>query len=909
MRTLAAFRSWLSAVFRRADVERRIDEELQFHIENYVDDLLRAGIAPEEAQRRAHVEFGGIRALKEECRDAFGVRLVDELTADARYAFRQMRRSPVLTVIAVLSLALGIGANSAIFSLMETAVWKSAAVRDPERLALFSWVSGPQALMNSSWGNWRRTMTGGRASTSLSYPIYEMLRRQQQTFDTVFAFRPLGRVTAIVDGHAELVSVHLVSGNFYDGVGVAPIVGRAITADDDVVGGTDAVAVISDSYWARRFGRNPSAIGAKIRVNEAAVTVIGVNPARFVGLEAEERPDLFLPLNKQPLVLPWRYTRSGSLLDDPDYWWVLVMGRLKPRITRTQAQSAIEVPFQQAIAATLPNRGDRDQPHIRLLPGARGQDNLREVFATPLLTLGALTGVVLLMTCANVASLLLARAVARRREVSLRLALGAGRWRIARQLLTEALALGLCGGALGLMLAYWTRHAIPSVLLPSWAPSEQFKAEFDIRVLLLTTAVSIATAVLFGLAPIWHSLAIDINAALKDGGTATAARAQRGRWIVAFQVSLSVLLLFGAGLFVRTLSNLRSVSIGFNPERVLLFTIDPPRARYRGSARKAFFERVVSAIGAIPGVESASLSEMPLLSGGSSGTRVGPDGRIPTPKDNAWVNDVSHRFFETMRVPILAGRSFDEHDRETSQPVVIVNQRFAQEFFPGRNPIGRTLRNNGALYQVVGICADTVFGDMRRPISATFYRHFTQSREPGAMTFEVRTAVSETALMDQVRTALNAIDDDVPVFDVRTQTQQIDALLSRERLFVVLTSAFGVLAVLLASLGIYGLLAHAVSRRTNEIGLRIALGANRRDVHMMILHEALVLAGVGAAIGAVGAVALGRYIRAMLFGVTTGDPMTIGTAMAAMMLVAVLAGWIPARNASKLDPSTALRHE
>ena len=911
MSAFAALRSWLRAAFRRAGVERRMDEELQFHVQSYADDLVRGGIAPEEARRRARAELGGIEGRKEECRDALGIRLLDELVADGRYALRQLRRSPVFSAVAILSLALGIGANTAIFSLMEAAIWKPSPVPEPERLGLFSWVSGPRSIMNSSWGNWTHSAASGRASTSFSYPVFEALRRQP-AFQSVFAFKPLGRVTAIVDGDAELVSAQLVSGDFYPGVGIAPIAGRAIGPGDDQRAGSETVAVISDGYWARRFGRSPSAVGAKIRVNQVPVTIVGVNPPSFTGVEPGDRPDVFMPLSTQPLVLPWRYARTGSLLDDPDYWWVLVMGRLKPDVTHTQAEAALEVAFQQAVSATLPDRADRDRPHFRLRSGSRGQDNLRHEFATPLFGLVALVGVVLLMASANLASLLLARAVARRRELGLRLALGAGRWRIARQLLTEGLALGVAGGALGVLLAYWAKDAIPHLLSPSWASGErQFAAEFDLRVLLLTTAVTIVTTVLFSLAPIWQSLKVEINAALKDGGrgTTTGPATLRGKGLVVFQMCLSVSLLAGAGLFLRTLANLRSVDIGFRPERVVLFTIDPPRARYQGSARRALFARLDEAIGAVPGVEAASLSETALLAGGSSVTRVGPDGRTAGPDDEAWVNDVGSRFFETIGIPILSGRSFDEHDRESSPPVVVVSQRFGRRFFPGEDPVGRTLRNGGVVYEIVGVCGDTPFGRIREPVPPTFYRHFAQVREPGAMTFEVRAAGSEAAVMREVRAAVRAVDKDLPVFDVRTQTQQIDALLARERLFVALTSAFGVLAVFLASIGVYGLLAHGVSRRTNEIGIRLALGAKRRDVLVMILREASSLAALGAVIGLVVVAALSRYIRAMLFGISPADPATLGGAVTAMMLVALLAGWFPARRASRLDPMTALRHE
>jgi predicted permease len=791
-------------------------------------------------------------------------------------------------------------------------VWKPIPVPEPERLALFSWVSGPRVIMNSSWGNWARTVAGGRASTSFSHPIFDTFRHQSPLFETVFAIKPIGRVTTMVGGEAELVKAQLVSGDFYRGVGISPVAGRPLGPDDDVRGGSETVATISDGFWSRRFGRNASAIGSTIRVNQVPVTIVGVNPSEFTSVDPGDRADLYMPLNTQPLVFPWRHSQTGSLLDNPDYFWVIVMGRLKPGVPRAEAEGALDVTLRQAIAATLPGRTDRDQPHFRLLPGSRGQDNLREQFATPLFVLGALVAMVLLIACANVANLLLGRAAARRRELSLRLALGAGRWRIARQLLTEGLALGAVGGALGLLLAYWTRDGIPNLLLPEWSSWDlHFNADFDVRVLLLSTALTIATTVCASLAPIWQSLRVEIGAALKDGSRAAlgAAAPLRGRSLVVFQVCLSVLMLVGAGLFVRTLLNLRSVALGFNPERIVLFTIDPPRARYVSHARKALFERLDAAMGAIPGVESASLSDSPLLSGGASKTSFDVNGRPRGPNDNGWVMDVGSRFFETMGIPIVAGRGFNERERETSPPVVVVNQRFVREFFPNEAPIGKTLKNNNIVYTIVGICGDVPYGKVREPVPPTFYRHFTQTGEPGQMTFEVRTAGTETATMAAVRAAARAIDKDLPIADVRTQTEQIDAMLSRERLFVALTSAFGIVAVILASIGIYGLMAHGVARRTNEIGVRLALGAERRDILLMILREASSLAALGAVIGVVGAAILSRYVRAMLFGIAPADPVTSVAAAVAMIVVALLAGGIPARKAARLDPMTALRHE
>jgi predicted permease len=914
MSALSRARTWLRDTLGRGQVEQRMDDELRFHLETYAADLERAGLAPEEARRRARAEFGGVEVRKEECREALGLRLLDELLADSRYALRQMRHSPVFTVVAIVSLGLGIGATTAVFGLMEAALWKPAAIHEPDRLQLFSWVSGPRVLMNSSSGNWHRTTTGGRASTSFSYPTFDAFKQQSALFDTVFGVKSVGRLIVQTGDVPELLDAQLVSGDFYAGVGVAPAVGRAIGPSDDVSGGAETVAVISYGYWTRRFGGRPSAVGTRIRVNQIPVTIVGVNPRGFTGIDPGERPDVMMPLRAQPLVAPGRARRTAPLLDDPDYWWVQVMGRLKPGVTPAQAQGTMAIAFDQAITATMPDRPDRDRPAFRLLAGARGQDNLREEFGAPLVALVALAGVVLLIACANVASLLLARAVVRRREISLRLALGASRWRIIRQLLTEGLALGVSGGALGIAIAYWTRNAVPGLLLPAWAAGDlQLDAEFDARVLALTLAVTLATTVLSSIAPIWQAIRGDLHAGVKEGGRATIGpvASLRGKGLVVVQVCLSVSLLIGSGLFVRTLANLRAVGLGFQPEHVMLFTIDAPRARYAGAARRALFQRLDEAIGAVPGVESASVSEMPLLSGSSSRTRVGPDGRPPEPKDDAWVNDVGRRFFETMGIPILAGRPFDARDHGTSAPVVIVNRQFVKDFFQNQSPVGRSLSNNNLVYEIVGVCGDTPFGRLRDPIPPTFYRLFAQpqSREAGAATFEIRTAALDPSVMSRVREAVQNIDKDLPVFAVHTQTEQIDSLLSRERLFVALTLGFGLVALVLASIGIYGLFAQSVSRRTNEIGVRLALGAPRTDVLVMVLREAFSLAVVGAVLGAVAAAALSRYVRAMLFGITPSDPVAFGGAVAAMMGVALLAAWIPARRASRLDPMAALRHE
>ena len=894
-------------------MEHAHDQEWRFHIEQRADDLERTGLTRPEALRLARAEFGSLDARREESRDAVGVRMVDDLRGDLRYALRMLRQSPTFTTIAVLSLALGIGANSAMFSLMESVLWKTLPVESPGQLRQLSWVSGPKLPMSSTWGNLGSTDDGGRTSGSFSYPALLALQHSDASaLLTVVGFKPIGRLTAIIDGKAELVEGELVSGGFYDAIGVRPFAGRPILPSDDVRNAERTVAVISDAFWARRFGRDPTAIGRTIQVNQVPVTVVGVNPASFTGLTPGRRPDVFVPLSMQPVVLPWRYAKNPSLLDDPDYWWVLAMGRLHPGADERQAQAALDLALGNAVRPLLIASPGSARPRLRLTDGSRGENDLRDQFSRPLLVLVAFVGLVLLIACANLANLLLARAAARHREISLRLALGAGHWRIGRQMLTEGLVIASLGGAAGVLLGFWLRNGIPRLLATSWDPAP-LEAEFNGRVLWLSVGVTMLTGVLFSLAPMWQATHVRVATALKDGGRATMSRSRRvaRRSLVVLQVGLSVVLLLGAGLFVRTLWNLRSADLGFTPERIVLFTLDPPRTRYTGAERTTLFARLEEAIGGLPGVQGATLSSEALVSGSTSTTRAVPTGRAMRPgqADRTWVNEVGSAFFETMGIPIVYGRGLRPQDRAGSLVVAVVNQQFVRDFFPDKNPLGQTFKSGDDVYQIVGVSADARYARISETMPPTFYRPFAQAKDIGAMTFEVRTTVGEGSLLAMVREAVGRIDKDLPVFDVRTQEEQIAATLSQQRLFATLTSAFGLLALVLASVGIYGIISGSVASRIGEIGVRMALGAGRSQVLRMVLREAVGLAVIGVSLGLAASAGLGKYVSSFLYELTPFDPITAAATVLLMLGVALLSGWWPARLASRLDPMQALRHD
>jgi predicted permease len=929
MKLLARFRSWLRAMAHRARLDAEMQGELEFHMESYAEELVRGGASRDEALRRARIELGSVAARKEDCRESLGLRLWDDLLADLRYGLRMLAKAPGFTAIAVVSLALGIGANTIIFTLAKKALLDELAVPHPEQLRLFTLYLGEHDnLINDVWGRFDPAPGGIIETTSFSYPVYEMMRQQNrnrqsqsgqnQGFEDIFAFKELGtfdRLTATVDGEAQMVTAQLVSGNFYQGLEIDTVAGRPIQPADDAVAGQGAVAVISDGLWARAFGRSPSVIGKVIMLNLTPVTIIGVNPPGFTGAASvQSSPDVFVPLSMQPVILP---QGKGSLLTDRDLFWVQVMGRAKPGMNDAGALAALPVSLEQAIRATMTIPKKAVMPRLALPSGGRGLNETGRDWRMKLYVLLALSGLVLLLACANIANLLLARSAARQREVSVRMALGAGRGRILRQVFTESLLLSLLGGVAGLMLGYLGRGVIPGLMATSWRPAP-FEGRFDWKVFAFTAGVSLLTGLLFGLAPALQSTRANVNTGLKDGSAGATRRRQglAGKAIAVFQISLSMLLVVGAGLFVRTLVNLSKTDPGFRPEHVLLFHIQPPLSRYPGNRGIALDHQIEEKLATVPGVDWVSLSTLPLLANNVSTTDFVPDGQ---PKAANWreqaadVNYVGRGFLATMGIPVLFGRDFGEQDTESSAKVAIVNRTLARKFFANRNPVGLTFKNHDQHIRIVGVCADAKYSDLRREIPATFYIPYRQAVDmaeiQNGVTFELRLKTAPASVLPAIRANIASIDKDLPLIDVRMQTEQIGALLANERLFAALTGAFGALALILACIGIYGTMAYTVARRTNEIGIRIALGAQTGRVLRMVLGEASWLAVLGIAIGLGCALWLARSLSSLLYGLKPSDPATLVVAAFLLLAAALAAGWTPAWRASQVQPMEALRHE
>ena len=907
--------SWLTrlqSLLRAQGMERDLDDELRLHIEMKTAHNIEAGMPPEEARLAALRAFGGVERKKEACRDADRLRFIEDLAQDVRYGLRQLRRNPGFTAVAVLTLALGIGANTAIFSLLDAVLLQSLPVTDPSRLVVFEWRARtyPSYHGYSSFeGCYNDATDLAPSGCSFSYPLFEQLRAQTRLFSGVGAFAGPAQLDLSGSGAARIVQGEIVSGGFFQTLGVRAVHGRTLVPADDAASAAP-VAVLDYGYWQSRFGGSPSAVGKVIRLNGIPFTIVGVAAPEFNRFAPGQTYNLWLPITAaERLKIPWAGAR-----DNHTNWWLEVIARRRPGISLARAQAAATLLFRdEMLRRSKPMLKVADDPAITIVPAEKGLVGIRDMFLKPLYVLMVAVGVLLLIACANVAGLLVARATTRQKEMAVRLGLGAGRARIVRQLLTESVLLSLAGGVLGVYFAYWGARSILLLVTSAGMGNIHFDVRPDTSVLAFTIAVSIVTGIAFGLAPAFRSTQVGLTAALKEGsvserGYAGSHRFGLGSGLVVAQVALSMLVLAGAGLLARTLQKLERVNPGFDTRNLLLFGIDPTLSGYQDAATQTLYRNLEDRLRALPGVISASFSSIALLSGSSWVDDIQVEGRSDKSGIPANMLAVGPRFFETMRIPLLEGRAFTAADFTSQAPVAIVNRAFVRRWLRDRNPLGERFGGTGPKapkWQIIGVAADAKYDNLRDAIKPTAYIPL----KSGGAHFELRTAMKPAALIPAVRRLVGELDSNLPLFDVKTQTEQVDQILFLERLLARLSGLFALLALVLASVGLYGLLSYEVARRRREIGIRVALGAQRKDVLRLVVARGIILVLMGLGIGIPSALALTRFLSSFLYGVKSADPVTFIAVSCLLAGVALLACYIPARRGTKVDPMVALRYE
>jgi predicted permease len=926
--------------------EAAIVEELAQYLEDCYAELLASGSTEANACRQTLTELDGSELLAHELRRAerrvapepiaLGTNrrtnMIVDLLRDLRYGARMSLKQPGFTLVVLLTLALGIGANTALFSVVDATLLKMLPVKEPKRLLLFKSLVRENFSYGSYNGETRTDpATGLNAGTAFPYQSFTRMRAQESPCSEIFAFGGTG-ANVTVDGQAESLRGLVVSGNYYAGLGVRPLLGRLITDDDDKAGASPVVA-LSHRYWQRRFNRDPAVIGKQININNVAFTVIGVTPPGFNGTgQVGSAPEIFVPIALEAQINPERERMSGA-----GAWWLRLMGRLKPGATAAAARAQLENAFQQSVVEhraarqaqprsglpPLANLEPEDYPRLAVDSGSQGESDLRRRFAPQLYLVFGVVGLVLLIACANVANLSLARSAGRQKEVAVRLALGAGRFRLVRQLLTESVLLSLLGASFGLLFAVWIKDGLLSVSQWGGAGMAALNPRLDLRVLSFTLLLSLLTGILFGCAPAWRSTRVDLTPALKETGRNSIglSRSWLSKGLVVTQVALSFVLLIGAGLALRTLRNLQNVDAGFDRENLLLFSVSPGQLGYKGERLANLYRRLFARLDAVPGARGVTCSSDALLSDSISDLGIFLEG-APIAADNnnqpiasgvTLFLSVRENFLETMGIPLLRGRALSPQDDERAPRVVIANQAFVKQFFPNENPIGKRFGfepNTANQIEIVGVAADAKYTTLRDEIKPTIYMPWSQElRFAGYMAFEARATGDPSALISAARESVRNVESNLPVSNIKTQIEQSDETLGAERIFARLLGFFGALAMLLAGVGLYGVLAYAVAQRTQEIGVRVALGAQTGDVLRLVIGQGMSLALLGVIAGLGGALGLTRLMRTLLYGVGPADPLTFAVIAVLLLLVALLACWIPARRAAKVDPLIALRSE
>ena len=914
----------LTWLMRRRQKEDDLRDELQFHLDEEAEEQQAQGLSTDEARHAARRDLGNLALVKEDTRATWSWTFLEQLAQDLRYAARTMGNNKTFTALAALSLALGIGANTAIYSFLDALLLRSLPVADPASLVVLQW--------HTKLGAWRTSdfvmegMSGdvyddpsGSVSEIFPYPAVQLFQKSgASVFSDVFAYcntREVRTLNLAIKGQASVAKGELVSGGYFRGLRINPAAGRLIFPDDDQFG-APAVAVVSHALAEKHLGGANNATGQSILIDNLPFLVVGVAPREFFGVDPAQAPDVYLPMHTNVLLGasdPFGVTAKDYLAQN--YYWVQMMARLRPGVILAQAQAVMTPRFHQWVATTARNDKQRaNLPTLLVAEGATGLDTLRHQFSKPLFVLMTLVGLILAIACSNVGNLLLARAASRRREIALRISLGAGRFRVIRQLLTESILLAALGGALSVFFAIIGIRSL-SVLLESRSRHVTVNADLNWHVLSVAAVLSVLTGLLFGLAPALQSTRLDLIPALKE------ARANQLRHhghvsasqlLIVGQIALALLMLVAAGLFVRTLSNLESVDLGYNRENVLLFQVDARKAGHRDPEISHFYGQLRQRLSTIPGVRHASLAETSLIDAGTYLAITLPGGR---PADGTPLLSVGPGFLTAMQIPLLAGRDFDERDHAGSPPVAIVNQRYARNTFGDQNPLGRHLvlwkREQPARdMEIVGVARDARYGGLKREFLPVVYIPYDQGfPPPNEMVFALRTIGDPLGYVKSVREAVHQADSRVPVSDVRTQTAEINQDMSQEATLAKLCTAFAMLALTISCVGLYGTMSYTVAWRTGEIGIRMALGAHRRAVIWMVLREVALLAFVGLAISVPAALVASKFVESFLFGMKPNDPLALAIAVVILLAAALLAGYVPARRASRIDPMVALRHE
>ena len=831
------------------------------------------------------------------------------LLQDLRYALRMLAKSPGFTVVAILTLALGIGANAAIFSLTDQVLLRRLPVQKPQELVVLH-SPGPQPGRN--WSD-------GDRGAAWSYPMYKDLRDRNQVFSGLLA-RFLTQASVSGQGQTELANAELVTGNYFEVLGVRPALGRVFSSQDETAAGANPAAVLSYGYWQRRFGRDPGILNKPLVVNGISMTVVGVVRPGFFGVQVGQTPDIFVPITMKAQMTP-----NWDGLAERQNHWLAILGRLKPGISREKAEAGLQPVYSailqsesSALKSSPQTKKAFLEKKVLLDPGSRGRPILQHDAGQPLLILLSMVGLVLLIACANLASLLVARGEARQREIAVRMAMGAGRWRLIRQLLTESLLISLAGGAAGLIVGSWTLGALVSSV-PDNIGASGLQGKFDYRVLGFALGLSVLTGILFGFLPALRSTRADLQTTLREQGANVfggKSNVRLRKVLLVSQVALTVVLLASAGFFLRSLMNLKGQDLGVRTDHVIQLSVSPELNRYTPVETVAVVDRLRENIAALPGVRSVSASGMALLANSDSYANITPEGFPMSEDTNTDVqqNWVGPNFFSTLGIPLLAGREFDNRDASASPKVAIVSEKMAQMYFHGQNPVGRHFGfGSGDSVQlnieIVGLVKDSKNTDLRQEIRPLVYIPYAQDTHQGNATFYVRTNIEPTAMASTLRKTVQSVDANLPVFDLKTLDQELDEIAFSERLLTFFSLCLGFLAALLAAIGLYGVMAYMVSRRTREIGIRMALGASQTNVAWLVLRENVRISAAGLGIGLVAAFGIGKLIESQLFGVKASNPLVFLIAAVLLSAVAFLAGWLPARRAAGVDPMVALRYE